>query len=42
VSVNGEHISKTGDLARATGTPSRSWQVVIRRGGQQISAVFNG
>lgn len=42
VSVNGQHISKTGDLARATGTPSRSWQVVIHRGGQQISAVFNG
>ena len=23
-------------------TPNRSWQIVIRRGGQQISAVFNG
>jgi len=42
VSVNGEHIGKTRDLARATDTPSRSWQIVIRRGGQQISAVFNG
>ena len=42
VSVNGEPIAKTGDLARATDTPSRSWQIVIRRGGQQISAVFNG
>jgi Do/DeqQ family serine protease len=42
VSVNGEHIAKTRDLERATGQPSRSWQVVIRRNGQQISAVFNG
>jgi Do/DeqQ family serine protease len=42
VSVNGEAIAKTRDLARATGTPSRSWQIIIRRGGQQISAVFNG
>jgi len=42
LSVNGEHIAKTRDLERATGTPSRSWQIVIRRGGQQISAVFNG
>ena len=42
VSVNGEHIAKTHDLERATSTPSRSWQIVIRRGGQQISAVFNG
>ena len=42
LSVNGEHIAKTRDLARATERPSNSWQIVIRRGGQQISAVFNG
>ena len=42
VAVNGEKIAKTRDLERATGTPSRSWRVIIRRGGQQISAVFNG
>ena len=42
VSVNGEKIAKTHDLERATGKPSRSWRIVIRRGGQQISAVFNG
>jgi S1-C subfamily serine protease len=42
VSVNGEAIAKTRDLERATGTPNRSWSVVIRRGEQQISAVFNG
>src|SRR5665213_3567474 len=42
VSVNGEAIAKTRDLERATGTPNRSWNVVSRRGGQQISAVFNG
>jgi Do/DeqQ family serine protease len=42
VSVNGERMAKTSDLAQTTSTPSRSWQVVIRRGGQQINAVFNG
>jgi len=42
VSVNGEHIAKTHDLEHATATPNRSWQIIIRRDGQQISAVFNG
>jgi hypothetical protein len=42
VSVNGEHIAKTRDLEQATSTPNRSWRIVIRRGGQQISAVING
>ncbi|MFI4960130.1 MAG: DegQ family serine endoprotease [Hyphomicrobiales bacterium] len=42
VSVNGEHIGKTRDLEQATSTPSRSWRIIIRRGGQQISAVING
>jgi Do/DeqQ family serine protease len=42
VSVNDKRIEKTGDLERATSAPSRTWRVVIRRGGQQISAVFNG
>ncbi len=40
--VNGEKIGKTRDLERATANPSRSWRIVIRRGGKQISAVFNG
>ncbi|MGH6666134.1 MAG: DegQ family serine endoprotease, partial [Pseudolabrys sp.] len=35
VSVNGEKIAKTHDLARITGTPSNSWRIIIRRGGQQ-------
>ena len=42
VSVNGEHIAKTRDLEHATEQPSRSWRIILRRGGQQISAVFNG
>lgn len=42
VSVNGEHIAKTRDLEQATSTPNRSWRILIRRGGQQISAVING
>jgi Do/DeqQ family serine protease len=42
ISVNGEHIAKTRDLEHVTATPSRSWQIILRRDGQQISAVFNG
>ena len=42
VSVNGDKIEKTRDLARATGTPNRTWRIVILRNGRQISAVFNG
>jgi Do/DeqQ family serine protease len=42
MAVNGEKIAKTRDLARAAETPSRTWRVIIRRGGQKISAVFNG
>ena len=40
--VNGERIAKTRDLEHATSTPSRAWHIKIRRGGQQITAVFNG
>ena len=40
--VNGEPIAKTRDLERVTKTPSNSWRIVILRGGQKISAVFNG
>jgi Do/DeqQ family serine protease len=42
VAVNGEKIARTRDLARAAEAPRRSWRVVIRRGGRQISAVFGG
>jgi S1-C subfamily serine protease len=41
-SVNGERIAKTRDLARVTATPSRAWHIKMRRGGRQITAVFNG
>jgi Do/DeqQ family serine protease len=42
VSVNGEAVARTGELERVTGTPNHSWRIVIRRGGRQITAVFNG
>jgi Do/DeqQ family serine protease len=42
LSVNNEKITSTQELARVIATPSRAWQITIRRGGQQISAVFNG
>ena len=40
--VNGERITKTRDLERLSGVPSRSWRIIILRGGQKISAVFGG
>jgi len=40
--VNGVRISKTRDLERLTGTPNRTWRIIIIRGGQKISAVFSG
>ena len=40
--VNGEAIAKTRDLDRVTKAPSGSWRIGILRGGQKISAVFNG
>jgi Do/DeqQ family serine protease len=42
VSVNDKPIEKTADLARVAGEPHRSWRIVLRRGGQRITAVFNG
>jgi Do/DeqQ family serine protease len=40
--VNGERIAKTRDLERVSKTPGASWRINIIRGGQKISAVFNG
>jgi len=42
VSVNNQRIEKTADLARTTRVSNRTWRVIIRRGGQRISAVFRG
>jgi Do/DeqQ family serine protease len=42
VSVNNRHIDRTQELSRIASEPLRSWRVIIRRGGRQISAVFNG
>jgi Do/DeqQ family serine protease len=40
--VNGQKISKTGDLERATRDESRLWRIKLVRGGQQISATLGG
>jgi len=40
--VNGERIGKTRDLERLTKEPSRSWRIMLLRGGRKISAVFSG
>jgi Do/DeqQ family serine protease len=42
LSVNGVAMQKTPDLERATEKPSRSWRILILRGGRKISAIFNG
>jgi Do/DeqQ family serine protease len=42
VSVNGEHVSGTRELERLSSAGSRSWRIIIQRGQQQITAVFNG
>ena len=42
VAVNGTPVGKTTDLARLTEQGGRVWRVTIRRGNQQISAVFGG
>jgi len=42
VSVNDRRIETTHELDRITSAPSRSWRIVINRGGQRITAVFGG
>ena len=42
VSVNNQRIEKTQDLARVVSAPTRTWRVIMRRGGREITAVFNG
>ncbi len=42
VSVNGEHIANTRELARATERTAYSWRMVVRRGGRDIRVEFNG
>jgi Do/DeqQ family serine protease len=42
LSVNNADIAKTRDLDRLARDGSRLWRVTIMRGGQRISAVFNG
>jgi Do/DeqQ family serine protease len=40
--VNDEKIQKTHDLERAAKQPNRAWRIIFIRGGQQITAAFNG
>jgi Do/DeqQ family serine protease len=40
--VNGRQIRTTADLAAAVSAPARVWQLVIERGGQQISVTLQG
>src|SRR3974390_512383 len=42
VAVNNERVTSTRELERVTSSPSRAWHITIRRGAQQITAVFNG
>jgi Do/DeqQ family serine protease len=40
--VNGQHIAGTRELERITKAGGGSWRIELIRGGQKISAVFNG
>ncbi len=40
--VNGQKISKTADLEKATRDTSRLWRITLVRGGQQLSVVLGG
>ncbi|MGA2952039.1 MAG: Do family serine endopeptidase [Caulobacteraceae bacterium] len=40
--INDRPIASTGDVAAATRAPATAWKVVIERGGQTITAQFNG
>jgi S1-C subfamily serine protease len=42
LSVNGQKLTKTGDLEKATGQQSRLWRITILRDGQQISVILGG
>ncbi len=42
LSVNNQKITKPADLERVANGSGRAWQVTIRRGNQQISAMFRG
>jgi Do/DeqQ family serine protease len=42
VSVNNQRIEKTRDLARIASERTRTWRVILRRNGRQITAVFSG
>ena len=40
--VNGKKIENVRDLADATATPQRAWQVTILRDGREVTATFRG
>jgi S1-C subfamily serine protease len=42
LAVNSHKIAKTHDLEKVVEAGARLWRISIRRGGQQISAVFGG
>ena len=40
--VNGQRIEKTRDLARVASEGNRTWRIILRRNGRQITAMFSG
>ncbi|NIK46859.1 Do/DeqQ family serine protease [Variibacter gotjawalensis] len=42
VEVNGQRISRSGDLDKLTQTPQRMWRLQINRGGQTLTTVLGG
>ncbi len=42
LSVNGNEVKSSAELAKITGESSRLWRITILRGGQQLSVVLGG
>nr|WP_210255264.1 Do family serine endopeptidase [Ancylobacter pratisalsi] len=42
IEVNGERITRTDDLVRATASPSRVWRITLQRGGRTLTAMLPG
>jgi len=42
IEVNGAKITNSKDAQRALGEKARLWKIVINRGGQLLSSVFQG
>lgn len=42
VGINGSQMTQVGDVLAALRKPTRSWRIILQRGGNQITLMFNG